>query len=274
MSFLKNSLNYSIQTYLQQEFLIKHLKTYNNFITNKIKNAQVCPQTDSFFIPNNNNKFYLFIIPKHLLEKNKNNSFSIFYFFSPDNPNENFYIESHYFADSSYLFEGYLYNNNDKREYLVTDYLMNNNLVLSLDFVTRRELILKEFSNKFNYVINDNITINIHQVLNNKNLIDIFKKNFIYNNSLNCIEIIENNFHKKRYLEIFDQTPKEMLIEKGDATEIYNVLNPLTNDYNGVLYIKTLQDSRKMRESFTNRDKLLLKCIFNTTFNKWSPVLK
>jgi hypothetical protein len=71
MSFLKNSLNYSLSTCLKTKYLNKALQIYNNFLFehNSLSQTVISPDnTDKIiYIPNNNAKFYLYIVPKKLL---------------------------------------------------------------------------------------------------------------------------------------------------------------------------------------------------------------
>jgi hypothetical protein len=156
---------------------------------------------------------------------------------------------------------------------LVTDYLMSNDTILEYSFKIRREILLKNFQYAFNTIINDTISINIHKVLENDKLIDIFKANFLYKDSLNCIEEVVDDFKKTRTLDTFVHEPKSMIIEKSNITEIYNVFEMDTNNYQGVLYIKTLVQSKALRKMFLNNDKQVITCEYNTVFNKFSPVL-
>ena len=273
MTFLKKSLNYSVQTYLQEHFLNKNLSCYNKFLLEATNSIKVSHEIDSIIIPNNNKKFYLYIIQKSLIE-DCNSKFSCLYFFSPDNPNENFYIETETFSKDILLFEGYLYKKeNNKQEFLITDYLMNNNVVLKHSYKLRRELLVKNYQHLFNCIINDNISINIHQVLENINLIKIFKTNFIYSDYLNCTETVVDSFKKTRVIDTKSIEPKKMIIQSSDITEIYNVYEKDTHNCQGVLYIKTLGNSKTLKKMFLKDNNIEILCEYNTIFNKWSPIL-
>jgi hypothetical protein len=280
MSFLKNSLNYSLSTCLKTKYLNKALQIYNNFLFehNSLSQTVISPDnTDKIiYIPNNNAKFYLYIVPKKVLENNKHEQYSILYFFSPENPNDDFFIESNLFSSEAkhtfFLFEGYLYTELDKKEYLITDYLLSNNQVINYNYSIRQELLLN-LQPMFDGVLNDSLKIKMHYIVNDPNLLDIFKENFYYKNSLCAIEEVSKDFVKSRYLEIVKNDIKEMLIIKSNITEIYNVFDPSTNNEIGVLYIKSLMISKKMKALFLKNEKMILSCSFNKVFNKWQPIL-
>jgi hypothetical protein len=81
-------------------------------------------------------------------------------------------------------------------------------------------------------------------------------------------------------------------IVKTKVSEIYNVYNIQTNDFEGILYIDTLKTSRYLlslfKESISNssidfrpeqsrdreHDEIIHDCIFNTYFQKWQIVLR
>jgi hypothetical protein len=269
MSFRKTN-NYSLSTFLQEKFLNNTLSIYNTFLLKKTKIPNVSYCKDAVLLLNNNVKFYLFIIPKSKIDKYAGNQYSCFYFFSSQNVNENFYIESELIAKESLLFEGYLYDTKtDKREYLITDFLVKNDIPLDFSYEDRRRQIVK-FQDYFNSIYNDNISINIHHYITDAKMIDMFKANFIYN--VNCIETITHDFKKSSKLHVINKPDTTMSIEKTEKTEIYNVKDISTNNDMGVLYIKTLNDSRKMRELFMDKTVTTLLCKYNTTFHKWSPI--
>ena len=133
--------------------------------------------------------------------------------------------------------------------------------------------------------LNNNMSINIHPVFNhtNENLIKIFKNNFIFKNELCSIEKI-NNINKEQIFEInynqIDVSEKDKnehlkFIERGKYTDVYNVFNHQSNNFEGILYVKGLKESKYLTELFknSNNTRILLKCKYNINFTKWQPII-
>jgi hypothetical protein len=122
--------------------------------------------------------------------------------------------------------------------------------------------------------LNNHMAIGIHPLISaqNEHLVKIFEDNFIHKNELCCIEYV-NNFNKIRHMKK-EKSIQELLIEVGKYTDVYNVYDCESNDYIGILYIKGLSESKKMNKLFkdTTNKKILLKCKYNTTFQKWQPI--
>jgi hypothetical protein len=83
------------------------------------------------------------------------------------------------------------------------------------------------------------------------------------------------NFKKRRYVEDIMENKKGIKkIEKSKYTDVYNVYNDKTNDKEGVLYVKGIRESKKLRDIFKVCDeKVILECVYNIKFAKWEPVL-
>jgi len=114
----------------------------------------------------------------------------------------------------------------------------------------------------------------------NENMITIFKHNFIFKEQLCCLEKIEL-FSKER--SIIVDYPSEgntqentkdyviKLIEKTKYADVYNVFDKVTNNKQGILYIKGVKDSKYIKELFNKNSNSIIEheCIFNKNFNKW-----
>ena len=304
MSFLNKSVNYSQTTFLKENVLLPLLKSYNNFVLGKTGEFSIDKDVNTgisydYLIPNNNKKYYLLIMKKQLLEQQKSNQkYDILYFFPDHNDNHDdlleknrssdFYLEIDSFFDDEVLLEGYLYKSDDKYEYLLTDILVRNNEIVNVSFELRysllNEIIQKIGREKLMY-LNNHMTINIHPVFDdeNQNLVKIFKNNFIYNSQIQCLEKV-CNFIKRRYIDnkhidnkhIEDKHNKHIdnkHIEKGKYTDVYNVYNYETNNFEGILYIKGISESKKMKLLFNNTYiKVKINCIWNRVFSKWQPI--
>lgn len=297
MSFINKSVNYSQSTRLQKKILLPLLKLYNNFLlTNNVNKNLLNKDINTglsldYLIPNNNKKYYLLITSKTNLENVKEN-YNIFYFFPDEisinafkdnnlikNTITDFYLEIDNKFSDEYLFEGYLYKQNDKYSYLLTDILIKNSEVIDLNYELRytllNEIILSIPQGSLNE-LNNHMSINIHPIFNraNENLIKIFKNNFIFKNELCSIENIDN-IKKQRIFEEIIQKDDEKFIEIGKYTDVYNVYNNKTNNYEGILYVKGLKESKELIELFkkSSKSRILLKCKYNINFTKWQPIL-
>lgn len=293
MSFVTKSVNYSQSFLLKNKILQPILKLYNDYLLKQnILRDKFCLNKDintgvlqEFIIPNNNKKYYLFITNKTHLEWSKDN-YNILYFFPDDfsvqsfscndiikNTLSDFYLEIDNKFENDYLFEGYLYNNNEKYQFLITDILVQNNTVVSADYNTRLTILNEIIMDRYLKDLNNYMNINLHPVFSkeNENLIKIFKQNFIYKQDICCIESI-HNFIKTRFLDINHIEDCEKIVEVGKYSDVYNVYNIETNNYEGILYIKGLRESKNMRELFIKNTKNILKCKYDNRFKKWCPL--
>jgi hypothetical protein len=242
-------------------------------------------------IPNNNRKMYLYVVNKGVVDGSKD-MYNILYFF-PDEFSEmwykennyclenaisDFYLEMDHVLNDSYLFEGYLYKRDDKMDFLMTDVLMKNGNVVMCEYALRyamlSEILYYDIKRPLKD-INNHISINIHPIVlkSSEMLIKILKSNFIYKDQICCVEHIVN-FRKKRYVEDIIENKKGLKkIEKGKYTEVYNVYNDVTNDKEGILYVKGIKESKKLRELFNDGEvRVVLECVYNVKFSKWEPI--
>ena len=274
-------------------FLNKNIKKRSvflpllNSVENDIdKNTNIEISYD-YLISNNNKKYYLLITKNQLPEQQKFNSKNDMLHFFPEqyaqdetNRLSDFYLEIGCVFDDSFLLEGYLYKSDDKYEYLLTDILVKNNEIVNVSFELRysllNEIIQKIGREKLMY-LNNHMSINIHPIFDdeNQNLVKIFKNNFIYNTF--CLEKV-CNFNKRRYIDIKIDKQEEKNIEKGKYTDVYNVYNYETNNFEGILYVKGIRESQRMKllfnEKYTidNNTKVKINCIWNQDFSKWQPI--
>jgi len=295
--FLNNSVDYC-EEYGIKRSLCKYIQTYNKYLYNYKKGIHLNDNKDcELFIPNNNKKFFLYIF-KH----NVKNSYVLYFF--PDknckmyfstfllikNTINDFFIECDIkFDDQSYLLEGYLYgNSSSKQHFLITDILFRNGNIIQSDYFNRLNLINELFFNKINKMnnINNVLSIGIHNCINHF-LINVFLNNFIWKNEIICIETIRNFEKTTEFLPVQDTNKKSedqkiarKKIIKTKVSEIYNVYNIETNDFEGILYINTLKTSRYLLSLFKepslsksctrqDHDEIIYDCTFNTYFQKW-----
>lgn len=309
MSFITKSAGYSETEELKTKFLknvcediistIRNLKIEkSNFYKDRTDTGEA---DDEIFIVNNNKKYYVYFIPKKMVS-NCDNEYNLLYFF-PDEKTVSFFkndkINSNVISDFyieteikfknivSCLFEGYMYKISDNNyHYLITDILyINSNQdinVLQLDYISRFALLNEFFINKPELSIkniNNNINVGIHQIFSKskKNMINIFKNNFIYKQELCCIETVnKKSFNKKSFIEPNNQIQSKLIERSDKFVDVYNVYDINTMNHDGILYIKGLVESRQMNQIFGNKSKIgereIIKCKWNSHFNKWQPI--
>ena len=265
--FLKNSVNYSEINQLKKT-LKPLLEKYNDYLLTKVP----CIKSDNktFIIPNNNKKYYCFII-------NKGQNYKTLYFFpeKEENTSSDFFLE----IDScklnescnNCLLEGYMYSNN--KEFLITDILINNNYIIRSEYSLRYSL-LKTLFNEI--LLNGHLYINIHNILpkcEDTQIYNIFKTNFKYGIEINSIEYISetkiNIIEANEKIEENNMVTEMKQISKGNFIDVYNVFNIETLNKEGILYVKTLSDSKYLRKVLDDKDHIVLKCMYNNQFKKW-----
>lgn len=286
MSFLNKSVNYSQSSLLKTSILAPLLKSYNEFLLQSKEKAVILNKdvntgiSYDYIIPNNNKKYYLLVTKKMQLEQT-NTNYNILYFF-PDQSNtydstsSDFYLEINNVFQDDFLFEGYLYKKDDKYEYLLTDILLKNKDIINISYelrITMLNEIILEITRERLKELNNHMSINIHPVFNteSENLVSIFKKNFIYQNEICSLERI-SMFQKQRYIAQQHSDIEQKRICMAEYTDVYNVYNNITNNHEGILYIKGITESKKMKQLFKTNTNPVLKCIYNTTFSKWQPI--
>lgn len=285
--FMSSAVNYSETNVLKSKFLSVILESYNEHI---LLNDSVKLNLDvntKYIIPNNNVKYFMLIINKSdITPNNINNKYKICYFFTNDstsNIHTDFYVEidnnKTNFTNNNYLFEGYLYSKDNQNTFLISDILAIDSDVVKCDYSLRYSLIHKIISTQNLYNLNGHLNINIHSMFEitelgrEDELFNIFKHNFIFKESINSIEYIEEKSLKKLQKIMFKETESKKVsktIYKTKYIDVYNVNNIDTNDNEGILYIKTIKDSKKLYNIC--QDKIVLTCIFNEQFKKWQMV--
>ena len=110
----------------------------------------------------------------------------------------------------------------------------------------------------------------------NETFINILKVNFKYNSELNNSELIfEKSILKKQLPKgKIEKKPSKKYITKGKKIELYNVFDLKTKNAEGILYIKTLKDSKFIKSLFLENKSVILDCKFNTEKMKWEAYIK
>jgi hypothetical protein len=50
------------------------------------------------------------------------------------------------------------------------------------------------------------------------------------------------------------------------------VFNSDTNNNEGILYVKGINESKQLKNMFKDKKTIILKCSWNVTFSKWQPI--
>lgn len=247
--------------------------TNNSLKLNDPNSFNVKKEKYDYVIPNNNNKFFLYITESLKLETiSKKEKSLVLYFCGKE---DDFCIEISYTGLENFIgsvFEGFLYKENDKYTYTIFDviYLSSKKIINETTNYSSRYLILTEiFSTAFNF--NTILTIQLIQPFYTTEDYSIYslRKTFTHylffseNSQNKIIQPIEKN-----------ELKKDLLISKGTKTEIYEVRDPESNDYLGILYVPTLQTSMYLKQLFIDNSQTVLKipCTFNYQFKKWKII--
>lgn len=292
--FIASSVNYSETNLLKSKYLSNILELYNQEVIAESKT--LVNNNQQYIIPNNNNKYYLFIVNKNdITPNNINNKYKICYFFPSETTNNggslkqysksDFYVEiDNYkttFSQNNYLFEGYLYEQNT---FLITDILSIDSKLVKCDYSLRYALVHKLIHHQKLENLNGHLTIGIHSMfeldtnLYDKNVqtsqfFNIFQNNFVFKTEISAIEYV-SEVSLKKVNEILDSRYNNdvKIIKKSKYTDVYNVYNIVTNNSEGILYVKGLKESKYIKQLLENTDFVQLECSFNNNFKKWQPV--
>lgn len=288
MSFINKSVNHAQTVLLKTKFLAPVLKTYNNIVKKHMDDIDL--SLNYHIIPNNNKKYYLFITKKSNIEVCKEN-YDLLYFFPDEETKQfaqkskvalhwvsDFFLEINKTFEEDLLFEGYMYKREDKFTYLITDILYKTDKVVDVDYKLRHCLV-NEITMKLQLKrLNDHLTIGIHPIFmsDNENMVCIFMNNFVFQEDICAVENIHK--HNKRNAirnNIMKKDNKEKRIEKGPYIDVYNAFDSESGENNGILYIKGLEESKKMKVLFKHKNStaVIVNCSFNEHFNKWQPLL-
>jgi hypothetical protein len=272
--FLSSAENYSEINVFKIKKLKPLLELYNKYIMTSTSSYNFeLLEKKSYIIPNNNNKYYCLIT-------NKGNYKNMYFF--PDTNSistlSDFYVE----IDSNkipeikskeILFEGYLYKDSIKNlnEFLISDLLIIDGKVISCEYSLRFSLINEII--KSSILLNGHLILGIHPNFENKSIYDIFKCNFKYGKNINSIEYIPEFKSLKKNIFIkckFSDKIINKRIYKSKYFDVYNVHNIDTNNFESLLYIKTISESRSLLKLFEENEFVEIPCKFNEKFLKWS----
>jgi hypothetical protein len=293
MSFLNKSVGYSQTIMLKNDILAPLLQSYNDFTLKKSGERIIDLDINTgisydYILSNNNSKYYLLVCKKKLLESNSNQKYDILYLFPDrfntrndkaktlDETETDFYMEIDGLFEDEFLLEGYLYNSDTGYEYLLTDILMKNRKIIDVSYELRYTLLnelVKVIGRDCLKKLNNHMTINVHPIFStaDETMLKIFNNNFVYKDQIKSIEKI-CGFTKKRYLDRVKNSETKV-IEPSNYTDVYNVYNTKTNNSEGILYVKGIEQSKMLKTILSDKTRVELICDWNTHFSKWQPIL-
>jgi hypothetical protein len=159
-----------------------------------------------------------------------------------------------------------------------------DNDAVSCDYSLRQTMIYEMLWNKNLSNINNHISIGIHPVINGNNpsLYTIFLHNFVFKKYICAKEVIKGhakctsiNGNSHTRLDGMERN-MEKIVQKTKYADVYSVLNKTTKNTEGILYIKGIKESQKMKSLFIDnptKENLAVQCVWNETFSKWQPML-
>jgi hypothetical protein len=111
-------------------------------------------------------------------------------------------------------------------------------------------------------------------------LLSIFKSNFVYAKELTNIEFVKERCIGYKKIKTSNMSfqpcvqPCEKHIQKTNYSDTYKVFDIETGNAEGILYVKTIDISKRLRELTRDTNNLIkIKCEYNTSFCKWAPCL-
>ena len=141
-------------------------------------------------------------------------------------------------------------------------------------FITNEHSYLKYpiSKNKINFVsVNDipclnTYSISLHYKVSNKN-ISTEKKISFKNGEWKVTNIIQEKKHSKKN--------RDMYLKLSDYSDVYWVYEINNWKKYGIARIKTLEESKYIRNLFekNSNDYIKIKCKWNSEFNKWQPII-
>ena len=226
-----------------------YIEKYNSYLASNGKqyNLQI---HKTYYIPNNNKKMYCIVLS------------NIMYFFSSNGNNCDFFIKVRGVFTSDMLLEGYLYN---EKDYLVSDILMVNKVIVDKEYIDRYNMIFNfDFLKLSN--LNNKITLGIH---------DTYTE-FPNEYSRSFVETITYMTKINKQVIDFCSSIVPKIVRKGRYSDVYNVFSVETNNSEGILYVKTIDLSRKLRLFFEREcdddTDIIINCKWNSVFSKFEPL--
>lgn len=185
------------------------------------------------------------------------------------------------YTHQEYLFEGYLFDN----ELYFSDIIYPN---YNKGYLDRREIIknifksqskltyIKEKRGEKDIILGKLINmIEIKEDGRDETMKKLLLKNFkhkienVYEEIVNGRELIKTNITK----ELKNKNEELKEIEMGKKIELYNVYNVETKNNEGLLLVKSLKQSKFLREEFEKSNtRIVVKCKYDENRKKWTMV--
>jgi hypothetical protein len=143
---------------------------------------------------------------------------------------------------------------------MITDILLLNKKGLNAHYNIRYNLLYKIFHPKLAVLenINNKLTFKLHPVFTT-----------VCESDENYLEVIRGHSKVNTKVSDIDTSVQYKIIRPGKQSDVYNVYNDSTLDDEGILYVKTINDSKILREKFKSTTEIRIKCIYNTQFSKY-----
>lgn len=218
-----------------------YLERYNSYIASLGKEYNLNIESP-MYIPNNNMKLYCIVLS------------NVLYFFSSGGSGYDYYIKVHNVFQHDCLLEGYIYGDT----YLLTDILMVRGNVVREPYTARYELLFNfDYSKLSN--LNNKLTFGIHDIYVDHTVDDSrpFTEKVGYASKLNKRVVVDCD------------TTVEKIIRNTKFSDVYSVHCIDTNNQQGILYVKTIKESAKLRHIFKKDDFLRFRCKWNPVFGKY-----
>lgn len=259
-----DNISFHTVKYSVSQKLYSNLKHLLNNVNKCYTIKSDCPD---WFVLNNNNLYFLYILPRSHLEKNKRDT--LLYFFTLSDQNKEFCLEiDHDIKLPCGLYKGYLYNTQPINTFSIVDILTiwddGEWTIPKIGFSQRRRLI-DTITGELYSNLNLNITLTSHRVYQSKFTIISPQTliSFAGASTLTHVEYIsEDDFCSSENICVNETDEKKeatFRIEKYDD-DVYKLYDNVTNEYNGHLYIKTLSESLHLQSIFKETDWIIGVC--------------
>jgi hypothetical protein len=174
------------------------------------------------------------------------------------------------------LFDGIIFNENKKINFIVNDIIINNGKLVENGLTERHE----ELNDILNYINSPNFVFGINSFCDIETIKDLYYnkiKNSNYNidglvfidqkNVNNIFKIYSNEQQSKQIYGFFNMT-------KYNLTDVY-ILECMNNDKLqkwGIARISNMKKSLFYQNIFKTKKSIVVKCIYNYKFRKWEPI--
>ena len=219
-------------------------------------------------------------LDRYLLCVQSTSKFRYWYFYSLESRDKDFSIESDLNSvgvdviETGSVFACTVF---DLKKVLVHDMLSKGGKILRVEYPLRYNLLIETLgvdSIRINseYKIKVAIKFSDRMGVEQRGTdLEVFRKNFKY--SCEYFLCISGSYEKKLVKWHIESETRDLVIRCGKKSEIYNVYTNETNECLGLLYIKTLNDSKYIRSLLEGKDEVVHSCKFNERFKKWQLVL-